>query len=953
MSFLFGTSFGTSFGTWCGTLFGSVFATSAGGETGRVLLDILIIVVAAKLAAELAERIRIPTVVGEIAAGILIGPSALRLVHTGNVLDTLAELGVILLLLEVGMHMDLHELKSVGRAALSVAVVGVALPFAAGMLICPLLGLTSDQSLFVAAALTATSVGITARVFGDLRTLASVEARTVLGAAVADDVLGLVILTIVVRLVTGDGAVTIGSIGTIVATAAVFLVVCTAAGTMLAPRLFAWIDRHARSSASLFALALAFALGIAQLASLAKLAPIIGAFVAGLSLGRSEPAARIQRELTPVGHLFIPVFFLQIGINVKVSAFAHPKVLGIAGVLIVIAIIGKVAAGWAVGSLKADRLTVGLGMIPRGEVGLIFASIGLASGVFTQDLYASLLLMVLVTTMITPPLLSWRATHLRTRETEANRVLETSSSPAPAGGWLVALGEELSLAGTPGADQLLEIALPAARSVAEGRIPSEELSTWITRTAPHATVTWTTKSTASLMHLLQHGTNRSWRFLETTGVLEFALPELAKAIQSRRSNAMVLDPMGVHRWPTMERVKSILPGSIVHPEQLLLTALLIDTCTDDIDSARAVLDRLGLDQDDRDRIGRMFVDAHLFRGTALRPDGLTEDSVLRLAVHIGDQPMADELFALSNATDALESWERAALTELHRLVTATLAGSSHGGATAEILERRRAEVRSIVATQINPEIRGAALARVESAPVNYLLSNDAHTAARHAILITQLKRRGEVAASVMRSDSQSTEAVIDLATLDVTGLLARSTGVLEALGVTIEDAAIATWVDGIAVQSFVVRSLSDWLPTAEDLETELTKLIDSRLQSTPVTDAILSFDNTASPWHTLCTLRATDRPGVLHSVAAAMAMCGVDIHAASISTEDELVLDVFQLTDSRNAKLTLALQEEIRTTIARGVTSGRDGSLRNRRRAKQGRIKKEEKQSRNTTETIG
>jgi Kef-type K+ transport system membrane component KefB len=931
----------------------TLFSSASGGETGRVLLDILIILVAAKLAAELAERVRIPTVVGEIAAGIFIGPSVLHLVKTGNVLDTLAELGVILLLLEVGMHMDLRELKTVGRAALRVAVVGVVLPFAGAMLICPLLGMTSDQTLFAAAALTATSVGITARVFGDLRALASVEARTVLGAAVADDVLGLIILTVVVRMVTGDGAVTIQSIGTIIATAAIFLVVCTAAGTYLAPRLFAWIDRHARSSASLFALALAFALGIAQLASLAQLAPIIGAFVAGLSLGRSEPAARIQRELTPVGHLFIPVFFLQIGINVHLGAFAKSNVLGIAGALTVVAIIGKVAAGWAIGSLKADRLTVGLGMIPRGEVGLIFASIGLAAGIFTQDLYAAVLLMVLVTTLITPPLLGWRAKQLQRAQLAANDDVPTDE---PMGGWLVAYGEELTLAGVPAADQLLAIALPAARSIAEGRVPSEDLVQWIARTAPTATVNWTPKSTASLMHLLQHSTNRSWRFLEVTGVLEFALPELAKAIQSRRSNAMVLDPMGVHRWPTMERIKALLPGNIVHADQLLLTALLIDTCTDDIDSARAVLDRLGLDQSERDRIGRMFVDAQLFRGTALRPDGLTEDSVLRLAVHIGDQAMADELLALSNTTDSLETWERAALTELHRLVTATLSASTHGGATAEILERRRNEVRSIVSTQINPEIRTAALARVESAPVTYLLSNDAHTAARHAVLITQLKRRGQVAASVTRTDATNQNgaigavsaigAVIDIATLDVTGLLARSTGVLEALGLTIEDAAIATWVDGIAVQSFTVRSLSDWLPTAEDLETELTSVIDTRLQSSPVPDAILIFDNTASPWHTVCTLRATDRPGVLHAVAAAMATCGVDIHAATISTEDELVLDLFQLTDARNAKLNVAIQEEVRQAISRGVTSGRDGSLRHRRK------KRDSQQTRNTTETI-
>ena len=198
-------------------------------DVGTVLLDILVVLVAAKLAAEIAERINVPAVVGEIVAGAVIGPSILGFVGTDETLNVLGELGVILLLLGVGMEMDLAGLGAVGRSAMSVACVGVVVPMAGGFAVALALGHSDNQSLFIGAALAATSVGITARVFSDLRALATVEARTVLAAAVADDVLGLVILTVVVRLVS-EGSVSIGDVAVILAVAIGFLIVATAVG---------------------------------------------------------------------------------------------------------------------------------------------------------------------------------------------------------------------------------------------------------------------------------------------------------------------------------------------------------------------------------------------------------------------------------------------------------------------------------------------------------------------------------------------------------------------------------------------------------------------------------------------------------------------------------------------------------------------------------------------------
>ena len=367
----------------------------------EILRDILVVLLAAKLAAEIAERIKIPAVVGEIIAGILIGPSMLGLVGTTEVLEVLAELGVILLLLQVGMEMDLRELAAVGRASSSVAVVGVVLPMALGFMVGLAFGYDTNTSLFLGAALSATSVGITARVFSDLRALASVEARTVLGAAVADDVLGLVILTVVVRIVT-EGGVSLLSVASIVGIAVGFLVLTAVLGSRIGPPLFRAVQKHSRSAGTLVALALAFTLAFAELADLAQLAPIVGAFVAGLAISRSDQRERIERELTPVGHLFIPVFFLQIGIAVDVGSFGNGTVLGVAAALFVVAVIGKVVAATGAFGAPGDKWLIGFGMIPRGEVGLIFATIGLKDGVLGEDLYASLLLVVLATTLIAP-----------------------------------------------------------------------------------------------------------------------------------------------------------------------------------------------------------------------------------------------------------------------------------------------------------------------------------------------------------------------------------------------------------------------------------------------------------------------------------------------------------------------------------------------------------------------
>ena len=332
-----------------------LFAATESLEIGRLLRDILVVLLAAKLAAEVAERIGVPAVLGEILAGILIGPSLLGWVEPSDVLFMLGELGVILLLLQVGMEMDLRELGKVGRASLLVAVIGVAAPFATGAAAGLALGQDTKTAIFLGAALTATSVGITARVFGDLKALASTESRIVLGAAVADDVLGLVILTVVARVVV-DGSISATTILTTIGLAVGFLLLTGVVGLWAAPPIFAGVHRLSRSTGTMTAVAFAFTLAFATLADAAKLAPIIGAFVAGLAIGRTSQAHAVERELRPVGHLFIPIFFLQIGIDTDIGAVLKPSVLGIAGVLIVIAVVGKLVAAFGVSGSQGGPL---------------------------------------------------------------------------------------------------------------------------------------------------------------------------------------------------------------------------------------------------------------------------------------------------------------------------------------------------------------------------------------------------------------------------------------------------------------------------------------------------------------------------------------------------------------------------------------------------------------------
>lgn len=663
-----------------------MLAATESFDIGLVLLDLLVVLFAAKLAAELAERVRIPAVVGEIVAGMLVGPSVLGLVDpiadadTASMLVLLGELGVILLLLQVGMEMDLAEMGKVGRASLLVGVIGVAVPFLAGFAVALGFGEAAKTSVFIGAALTATSVGITARVFGDLKALSSKESRIVLGAAVADDVLGLVILTVVVKVVT-EGTVGAGTVLSTIGIALLFLAATGVAAVLVVPRLFDYVNRWARSSTTIVIAALCLTLAFAALANSAKLAFIIGAFMAGLALGRTRFHERVDHQLSPVGHVLIPVFFASIGINADLSAMAEPAVLGLAAVLTLVAVVGKLVAAAGAAGAKVDKLLIGIGMIPRGEVGLIFASIGLASGVLDDDLYGALLIVVLVTTLMTPPLLRWQLARPSPEAASPATTIEAGSEPPQ--GWLTVEHDEVVLTGRPPSAMVVPLALRAGALVVTAR-PSDALLEWLDDPA-NDPLKWRPGNTDALVSLLHHGTARTWRLLEVTNVLERTLPEVATAVHRRRADPTELDPNHPLEFPTVDVINELTahPGrdaafdaeyaALERPYLLILAAFVHDVADEGGDAAAAGTLAQRLRPTDADLLMAAIYGADALLDVIRPPESVSDSELERLTALLRDAETARVAYLLAAARHPEPRWQREALDELYTSLAASLA----------------------------------------------------------------------------------------------------------------------------------------------------------------------------------------------------------------------------------------------------------------------------------------
>lgn len=394
---------------------------------GPVLVGLVIILAAAKVGGEVAERFRQPAVLGELIIGVAVGNLGLIGIHSLGFLVhnpsiyVLSEIGVVILLFEVGLESNVSEMLSVGPSSFLVATLGVIAPFFLGWGLSAWM-LPKEPTLahiFIGATLCATSVGITARVLTDLGKVATREAKIILGAAVIDDVLGLVILAVVAGLITAaDTGRHLQSLDIlwIVAKATLFMVGAIGIGSWVSPRLF-HLASHLRIKGMLLTVSLLFCFFLSYLANVIGLAPIVGAFAAGMILDEvhyKDFLDRGEHELGdlihPISIFLVPIFFIHMGLRVDLATFGHSEVLDFALLLSLAAMIGKGICAAGVLERGLDRLSVAVGMIPRGEVGLIFAGIGstmLIQGerVIVPSVYSAVVIMVILTTVITPPIL--------------------------------------------------------------------------------------------------------------------------------------------------------------------------------------------------------------------------------------------------------------------------------------------------------------------------------------------------------------------------------------------------------------------------------------------------------------------------------------------------------------------------------------------------------------------
>lgn len=383
---------------------------------GDFLYSLVIILIFAKLLGELCRFAGQPAVLGELLAGVIIGPGVLGLISDINIFAhnnffyLLAEIGVLLLLFEVGLETELSELLKVGKNSIIIGITGIIFPFAGAFAFCMFIGAPTMESVMVGAALTATSIGITSKVFEEIGILQSNEARIVLGAAVVDDIIALAILGVISTVAESGTKPTIMMVFSSIGVSVLFLVLAIVIGKLLVNHLVSMLDKM-KTRGILLIGAISFALALALIAKEAGSSIIIGGFAAGILLAETRKKDVIMEGLKPIVDFFTPIFFVSVGIVVNISLFNpfnsknHFTIIAII-VLVIISLVTKMLPAYLIKAEDGlNRNITGLGMVPRGEVGLIFASIGLMTGVFNELIYNGVVAVVVLSTVIVPPLL--------------------------------------------------------------------------------------------------------------------------------------------------------------------------------------------------------------------------------------------------------------------------------------------------------------------------------------------------------------------------------------------------------------------------------------------------------------------------------------------------------------------------------------------------------------------
>ena len=390
-------------------------------ETHDYLLILLGILLTARIFAELATRLNIPSVIGELLAGVVLGPSLLGWIEPQETILLLAEIGIILLLFKVGLETDVHRLINAGGKSVVIALAGFVMPFLLGMgLSHYLFDLPMLVSLFIGGTLTATSIGITVRVLSDLHHHQSQAGQIVLGAAVLDDVLGVILLAVLYEF-SSSGGISLFNIGKVFLFVGAFFVLAPIAAKMIS-LVIKYFDEHSENPGLIPTMIVSLLLFFAWLAHWAGAPELLGGFAAGLALSRrffmplglaihqtEDFAERIEKQLDPIAQLFTPIFFVMVGLslNLRDIDWSNPFIWQFSLSMLLIAVLGKMVGTLFIRENAIKRMFIGTAMVPRGEVGLIFAELGRVSGILHNEIYAALVIVIAITTLLPPFVIKW------------------------------------------------------------------------------------------------------------------------------------------------------------------------------------------------------------------------------------------------------------------------------------------------------------------------------------------------------------------------------------------------------------------------------------------------------------------------------------------------------------------------------------------------------------------
>jgi UTP:GlnB (protein PII) uridylyltransferase len=537
-----------------------------------------------------------------------------------------------------------------------------------------------------------------------------------------------------------------------------------------------------------------------------------------------------------------------------------------------------------------------------------------------HDLYAALLLVILASTVVTPSLLRWRLLHLRAVHAAAG-----AEVARPQGGWLRVDRDTVDVVGQAPSRLALHIGLQAATALAT-RAPSASLLDWFGALDPDEPLLWDSEATQLLSRALLGGNERSWRFLETTGVLAQALPELAETVRKRRADPFLLDPGQPLRFALVDRIRELTAEdpavrehweALDHPEWLLLAALVIDVVDDHtrVVFARRLVKRLDLGATAEEEIALLAGDSTVLLGAAEHIGPVDEETVLQLATRLQTVERARALAVLSAALDSATRIERERLDSLVDSILSTIADPSLTGREAtNTVQARRLKAIAEVGEHT------AAAERIRHAPRAYVLNEQPADIARHAQLFDPLPRPRRPRLRTRPLSDGRLE--IEVAARDEVGLVAGITGVLTQVGLDVDRAVVTTWPDGAALEDIVTRARPEVRPEGTDpaaLEQAFADIYRRPLQSAPEQDARVNFDDSASPWYTVCEVRGPDHPGLLHNIAVAFAAAGVSIHSAEVRTESAEAIDRFELTDVHGRKTSDLMKRSIEGALTRGA----------------------------------